>query len=157
VFDGAEPSGNAMAAYALLRLATFSGEAEYGDKAERLLCINHAGLESMPRAQLSMLCAVDFYLHAPKEIAIAGKSGSPDVLVLLQALHRHYIPNKVVAFIDPDAPDAQRARDATPLLDAKMPVDGKAAAYVCKDFACRQPVTSPEALLEELEVDREQE
>ncbi len=157
VFDGAEPSGNAMAAYALLRLAAFSGVAAYGEKAERLLCINHAGLESMPRAQLHMLCAADFYLTAPKEVAIAGKSGAHDVLALLQALHRHYIPNKVVAFIDPDAPDAQRARAATPLLNAKVPLDGKAAAYVCKGFTCRQPVTTPEAFLEELEVDREQE
>ena len=99
VFDGAEPSGNAMAAYALLRLATFTGEPEYLEKAERILRINHATLEGMPRAQLKLLCAADFYLSSPKEIAIAGKTGARDVRALFQALHRHYIPNKVVAFI----------------------------------------------------------
>ncbi len=155
VFDGAEPSGNAMAAYALLRLATFTGEPEYLEKAERILRINHATLEGMPRAQLKLLCAADFYLSSPKEIAIAGKTGARDVRALFQALHRHYIPNKVVAFIDPEDPDAQRLRDVLPLLNAKLPVGGQAAAYVCKNFACRQPVTSPEALVEVLEVEHE--
>lgn len=109
----------------------------------------------MPRAHLKLLCAADFYLSSPKEIAIAGKTGARDVRALLQALHRHYIPNKVVAFIDPEDPDAQRLRDVLPLLNAKLPVGGQAAAYVCKNFACRQPVTSPEALVEVLEVEHE--
>jgi uncharacterized protein YyaL (SSP411 family) len=100
-----------------------------------------------------MLCAADFYLNAPKEIAVAGKPGAHDVHALLTALHRHYVPNKVVAFIDPDNPEAQRLQDQVPLLNAKTPVKGEAAAYVCKDFTCLQPVTSPEALLEVLGVE----
>lgn len=148
VFDGAEPSGNAMAAFGLLRLATFTGIGEYFEKAERVLRISHTQLEAAPRAQLKMLCAGDFYLNAPKEIAIAGKPGAHDAHALLTALHRHYVPNKVVAFIDPDDPEAQRLQDRVPLLNAKTPVKGKAAVYVCEDFTCLQPVTSPEALLE---------
>ncbi len=148
VFDAAEPSGNAMAAYGLLRLAKLSGETEYFEKAERILRINHVNLETTPRAQLKMLCAADFYLNPPKEIAIAGKAGSRGVRALFTALHRHYVPNKVVAFIEPDAADAQRLRDTVPLLNAKTALGGEATVYVCKDFACRQPVTSPEALVE---------
>ncbi|MFO7974618.1 MAG: thioredoxin domain-containing protein [Candidatus Hydrogenedentota bacterium] len=147
-FDGAEPSGNAMATLGLLRLAKFTGLSEYFEKAERVLRINHALLETAPRAQQKMLCAADFYLNSPKEIAIAGQRGAHDVRALLTALHRRYIPNKVVAFIDPDGPDAQSLQDKVPLLNAKTPVKGKAAAYVCKDFTCLEPVTSPNALLE---------
>ncbi|MEA3364729.1 MAG: thioredoxin domain-containing protein [Candidatus Hydrogenedentes bacterium] len=152
VFDGAEPSGNAMAALGLLRLAKFSGVTEYYEKAERVLRINHANLESAPRAQQKMLCAADFYLNAPKEIVIAGQTGARDVHALLAALHRHYIPNKVITFIDPYSADAQNLQDKVPLLNAKTLVNGKAAAYVCKDFTCLQPVTSPEALVELLGV-----
>jgi uncharacterized protein len=37
-----------------------------------------------------------------------------------------------------------------PLLAGRSMVDGRPAAYVCRDFACRRPVTDPEALAEAL-------
>jgi uncharacterized protein YyaL (SSP411 family) len=39
---------------------------------------------------------------------------------------------------------------AMPFVAAMEPIDGKATAYVCRHFACRQPVTTPEALAAEL-------
>jgi len=49
------------------------------------------------------------------------------------------------------APERQRAlADSLPFLAAMQPVDGKSAAYVCRDFACRRPVTTAVALQEEL-------
>ena len=39
---------------------------------------------------------------------------------------------------------------ALPFLDAMRPVEGATAAYVCRDFACRQPVTTVDALQQEL-------
>jgi uncharacterized protein YyaL (SSP411 family) len=57
----------------------------------------------------------------------------------------------VVALIDP-ANGAEELGKAIPLLAEKALIDGKATAYVCKDFACGLPVTTAEALVAQLEV-----
>jgi hypothetical protein len=149
-YDGAEPSGNSVAAEALLRLAKLVDEPEYYDMAEQMITMSKSNLERAPRGFLYMLGAVDFYLHPPKEIAIAGNAdGAAD---LLSALHDEYIPNKVIALIDPDSPNNEALVEHVPLLAAKTLVDGKAAAYVCKDYACKRPVTTVDAFLEVLDV-----
>ena len=39
---------------------------------------------------------------------------------------------------------------ALPLIGATRPVEGQSAAYLCANFSCRAPVTTPEALRDEL-------
>jgi len=148
--DGATPSGNSMAALGLLRLAKLVDNPGYYDTAKRILESNQTLLAQAPRGFLKMMAAVDFMLYPPKEIAIAGSAGSDDVAALLAAVHGQFIPNKVMAFIDPESASAETIEQTVPLLAYKRLIDGKAAAYVCKNFACKLPVTTPEALLDQL-------
>jgi uncharacterized protein YyaL (SSP411 family) len=69
---------------------------------------------------------------------------------LLTAVRTHFVPNKIVAWRDPAAPNAAEIAKIVPLLDAKALVRGQPAAYVCENFACKQPVTLPEELLAQL-------
>ncbi|MCH7908345.1 MAG: thioredoxin domain-containing protein [Candidatus Hydrogenedentes bacterium] len=151
-YDGAVPSGNSIAALALLRLSKLLDSEEYYDKARVLLESNQSALTQAPRGYLKMLCAVDYLLYPPKEIAIAGAAGSEGVEMLLSALHAQFIPNKVVAFVDPADSGAEALGNAVPLLAGKKLVSGNAAAYVCENFACKLPVTTPEQLLKQLDV-----
>jgi uncharacterized protein YyaL (SSP411 family) len=78
-----------------------------------------------------MLCALDMFLTPPRQFVIAG----PDPQEFLRAIHRRHEPNRVVV----------RAGH-TPATAAMLPVKGRAALYVCEDFACRAPITDPTAI-----------
>jgi hypothetical protein len=148
--DGATPSGNSMAALGMLRLAKLLDRVDYYDKAKAVMEGNQALLARAPTAFLKMLGAVDFFLYPAKEVAFAGTPGSDEINAFLSALHGRFVPNKVVALIDPSTEDAESIGEQIPLLMGKTLIKGQAAAYVCKDFACKLPVTTPEAFLKQL-------
>ncbi len=148
-YDGATPSGSSMAAVGLLRLAKLTDNKAHYDTAIALLKANFPYLSRAPRGYLKMLAAVDFVVYPPKEIAIVGPKSSPATASLLDALRTTYVPNKVVAFMEPSD---ESAGSVVPLLKGKSLVRGSPAAYVCKDFACKLPVTTPTELLEQLGV-----
>ena len=139
--DGAAPSGNAIAAHALFRLAKFTHNKGYFEKAEKTLAAFVPSAERVPPEFAGLLCSLDFYLGPTKEIVI---SGPPDASTnkLLEAVRKPYLPNKVVAMIDPVSPAAATTRQTLPLLKFKRMIDGKATVYVCEGTKCYAPVTS---------------
>jgi uncharacterized protein YyaL (SSP411 family) len=150
--DNATPAGTSMATFGLLRLAKFTDNGEYYETAHRILVNNYPYLAEHPQGFMKLMAAVDFYLFPPKEIAVVGPLGSEGVSKLLDVVRHNFVPNKVLAYLDSE--DAASADIAAylPLLANKTMIDNRAAAYVCKDFACKQPVTTAEALLEQLEL-----
>jgi len=139
--DNAPPSGNAMAATALLKLAGLAVEPRYVDLAEEALAGVQQFLGQYPLGFGQWLVALDYALSRPREIAIVGQPGAPDTQALLEAATGGFRPHQVVALGDSDQEVA-----AVPLLANRPAVDGRAAAYVCQDFACQAPVTEPEGL-----------
>jgi hypothetical protein len=142
--DNAIPCGNAMAATVLLRLAALTGESRYRDAAGRALALVGPALSRYPQAFGQWLNALDFALAAVAEVAIVGDPGAADARALIEVVARPYRPWQVVAASD--APDTS----AIPLLADRQALNGRATAYVCRNFACRQPVTDPAALADQL-------
>ncbi len=148
VDDNATPSGNSATTLMLLRLAVFTGEPRYERVAGRVLRSMGGLLERAPLAFGHLLAALDFHLATPEEVAIAGDAAEADTRALLDVVRERYRPNTIVALRSPDqGPDAE---EVIPLLEGRTPVDGRAAAYVCRRFTCRRPVTEPAALREDL-------
>jgi hypothetical protein len=145
-YDGAIPSGNSMAAVQLPRLGKLLDNADFASKAETILRLNSKDLNGSPRAYTHMLRGADFFINPPKEIAIAGNPTDAATLALLRSVRETYVPSKIVARLDTTA-DAAAQGARIPLLKGKGLVDNKPAAYVCKNFACRLPVTTTEALI----------
>jgi uncharacterized protein len=150
VYDGPVPSGNATAALVLLRLSRLLDNSDYLGKAERLLASTVAGLHDQPRAHLRVLCAIDFHLSTPLEIAIVGRRDDNDTRSLLDVVHRKFIPNRTLALVDPDA-DSGPLEPAIPFVAGKTKRSGKATAYVCKNLACMPPVMDVDMLEQTLE------
>ncbi len=148
--DNATPSGNAMAVTVLLKLAAFTGDARYTDAADSTLRALQPALGQHPAAFAQWLCALDFALGAPKEIAIVDDASagsgqvSGDARKLLDVVFAEYRPHQVVACAG--AGDAARI----PLLEGRPRVNGRATAYVCRNFTCQLPVNDAAALQEQL-------
>ncbi len=127
------PSGNSMLAHVLLRLARIYGDDELERRAVGVFRLVRPALERAPSAFGWALCALQLHFSPPRELAIVG-GVETDVA---RAALAPWQPETVVA-VGP--------ADGVPLLEGKGLVDGQPAVYVCERFACRAPVTDPEAL-----------
>jgi hypothetical protein len=147
--DGAEPSANSIAALNLLRLAGVCGREDLRRSAERILDAFASRLAGAPAAVPQMLVAAMRAAAPPRQVVIAGSLQGADTRALLAEVRRRLLPDTAVLVVD----DASRPALAewNPALAAMHPIQGKAAAYVCENFTCRQPVTEPGALAELLQ------
>ena len=147
-YDGSTPSGNAVAALALLRLAELNGDDEYRAAAERTLRAGAGQLRAVPAGHLALALTADTYGAPRRQIAIVGRREDRETQALIDAVRRRFLPNTVVAFRDPFAPEKKNG--LLRLLEDRVAIDGRATAYVCEDFACKLPVHTPEALAAQL-------
>ena len=92
------------------------------------------------------LCAHDFNIGPVVEVALLGASHE-SLRPLVGEVFGRFIPNRVVA-------GAAGADPATlaglPLLEGRAPIDGRATAFVCRNYACELPVTDSAALAKQL-------
>ena len=133
-----------MAVTALLKLAGFTNEMRYVDLARQELEQMQGMMAQYPLGFGQWLQALSYALSKPREIAIVGDPDSADTQALLNVVRKGYRPFQVVALGEPDIA-------AVPLLQKRSLVDGRAAVYVCRDFACHAPVTDPQGLREQLQ------
>jgi len=145
--DGATPSGNAVAATVLQRLATLTGESAYADPAVATLRTFLPQIARSPSAFAQMLLALDYYLREPREIALVGKLEDSRTQQALRDLWQRYMPNEVIAFLDASAPDAAIIENEVPLLRGKTQIDDRLTFYVCQNYACRAPTTDLQEVL----------
>jgi uncharacterized protein YyaL (SSP411 family) len=129
------PSGNSAAALGLLRLEALTGERAYGEQAESVLRLFAKAAPRQPDAFAHLLRALDFQLTPTKEVALIGD----DLAELAAVVRSGHLPHLVLA-------GGPAGSDTPPLLAGRTQVDGLSAAYVCENFSCRVPVTSPEHL-----------
>jgi hypothetical protein len=136
-YDGAEPSGNSVAALALLRLAEITGREEFRELADGTLRLFAERLRRLPQAMPAMLAALDFRLADRQRAVIAGGNDAAERAALLVAAHRVFAPNKVVLGNQPPA---------EPFACTLPAKDGRATAYICVGTTCRPPIQDPAEL-----------
>ncbi|QOJ15619.1 MAG: thioredoxin domain-containing protein [Planctomycetia bacterium] len=146
--DSATPSGNSVMLMNLLRLAVMFGERDFADRAERMLRALSDEVRGALGASERFLCGVDFSLAGAVEIAIIGDPADPRTLALRRAADSTHIPGAVVMGAPPGAPDPL----SSPLLAERPQLDGAPTAYVCRNYVCDRPETSPDALLRKLAI-----
>ena len=139
--DGATPSGNAVAAMALARLSFHFGREDFRDAATQAIRAYGQQIAQIPRGFAKTLIASDMLLKGPVELALIGTPGKTGMEALAKELRRHFVPNHVIAHLDPNT-----SQSTHPLLEGKTLVQGKPALYICQNFACAAPITDPELI-----------
>jgi uncharacterized protein YyaL (SSP411 family) len=142
-FDLALPSGPSAATLTLLKLARLTDNGRLEQIAAQSLRSIQETMRRNPLGFGNWLCALDFYLSAPKEVAIIGQRDSPAAEELLRVLSNEWLPNKVVAAYDPK--DSAPVSGLTLLQDRQM-INNRPTVYICQRHVCHTPITDPSLL-----------
>jgi hypothetical protein len=145
IYDGAVPSGNSVGLLNLLRLGKITGEADWSEKADRLLRSFSATISGYPMAYTQGLNALDWVVGPSQEIVIAGDPDLPVSREMVRLVREAFLPNKILLFKSM-GPEGEVLNRMASFAESMVPVAEKPTAYVCEQYACRQPVQEAEAL-----------
>jgi hypothetical protein len=144
--DGVVPSANSVAFLVLLKLAKFVEHEEYTEKARQILRLySLKTVTESPASFCFFLSALDFMIGPSYEVVIAGDRAREDARLMISSLREKFIPNKVVLF-RPVSGKPEITRLA-PFTWYQGGINGKATAYVCRDFACGLPTNDAGVML----------
>lgn len=135
--DESMPSGNGMAARALIEFGHLSADPAYIDAGERALKAAWAVMVEYPESHGGMLLALTAMLEPPTMVVLRG--GHEALADWRIELASQYDPRRLVLSIP------EHARNLPGLLARCMP-RGPACAYVCRGTSCSLPITSIESL-----------
>ncbi|MEU3142489.1 thioredoxin domain-containing protein [Nocardiopsis alba] len=142
--DNATPSGRFAAASALLSYAALTGSERYRAAAEGALSVVPLLAEKAPRFAGWGLATGEALLTGPRAVAVVGEPGSRETEELVRTVLRWAPLGTVLSQGD------GRDSGGVPLLEHRVPIDGRATAYVCEGFTCKLPVTTSEELVRQL-------
>jgi uncharacterized protein len=147
-YDGAEPSASSVAAVNLLALTHLTADPRWTARLDATFRMFAARVAGGGRTVPMCLAALSMYHAGMSEVVIAGERGDAGFGRLLDTVNRRYQPASVV--IPVTSVTRPRVEALLPWVRSMAAHDGRATAYVCKDFACLMPAHAPEELTERL-------
>jgi uncharacterized protein YyaL (SSP411 family) len=140
--DNSVPSGNALAATALLRLAHLVQRSDYREAALEIIASAGGLLQQAPAAAGQMLMAADLALGPTYQIAIIGERQHKDCQEVLQDLGQRFLPRAVAACRNA-SPNDYRSPQLDALFEGRPALAPEPTCYVCQDFQCWPAVSGP--------------
>jgi uncharacterized protein len=140
-FDQAIPSGPAMAALLCLRLGSLANP-RLTEKGEKQLDLVAGAALDNPMGMGQVVLGLDRLVNGSTDVVVVGPHPLAEPFVA--AAHRVYLPNRTIAWVDPN--DGASLTAARALTQGKAGEPGKVVAYVCRGRTCSLPITEPEAL-----------
>jgi uncharacterized protein YyaL (SSP411 family) len=157
-YDGAEPSPSSISVMNLLALGGLTGDPRWSERVEGAMNAFSGPLTKAPRSVPMMLAALCTFLAPRQEIVLFGPQNAPgagpghaggeETAALRVALASVYLPFSVVVPMSPATRPALVA--LAPYTDGMTMRAGRATAYVCRDFTCRQPTTDAGQMLKDV-------
>jgi uncharacterized protein len=145
-FDHAIPSGASVACRVLLRLGTLL-DAKYAGPATRAVEQLASAAADNPFGMSVTVGLADRLVHGSVDVVLVGPRSSDATQALARVVHRAYLPDRVLAWVDPTDP---QTLDACQALAEGKAAQGAPAAYVCRGRTCSLPLHDPDDLRREL-------
>ena len=139
-YDGALPSGNSVALLNFLRLGRLTGDGAMDKRAEELVRAFAGEIEASPAGHTMMLVALDFLYGPTKELVIVGSPGDRAVTAMIEETRRGFRPNLTV-LLRPPGIEGDEIVKLAPYTGPMKMIGGRPTAYLCENFACREPIT----------------
>ncbi len=146
--DGALPSGSSLIAELCLRLFALTGDRSWEERCGAHLSALSEAAARAPISFGALLQVMSAVERGPVELALVLPAHASHRRLLRRARQR-YRPELVVG-VARYRPGEQGGASGPPLGLGRSLLQGRATAYVCRDFACRRPVSSPDDLDREL-------
>ena len=144
-YDGAEPSATSVSVANLIAVAHLTGDATWRARVERTLQGSAARINGAGRSVPMLLAGLSAWHAGVQQIVIVGSAGDTSREALERTAAARYLPFAVVVPVAPG--ERQRLIGEVAPFVAAMPArDGRATAYVCRDFACQAPADDPAEL-----------
>ena len=150
-YDGAEPAASSVSVMNLLVLSHLgAGDGEsYASKIDVTLGGFAGRAAQAGRTVPMMLAALSSYHAGSEQAVIVGGRDATDTNALLDVIRSRYQPALLTMNIEPDAVEAIASRLAW--VGSLTARDGRATAYLCREFACQAPTSEPAELARQLE------
>ena len=148
LYDGAMPSANSVSLLNLLWLSRLTGDPQWDTKAQEQMRAFSGTVKAQPTAFTYFLLGVDFALRPGQEVVITGDPNKTDAQQMLAALNLNFAPHKV-ALVKSDQ-NAERLAKFAGFTDGLELSQGKATAHICKGFACKQPTSDVQEMVDRL-------
>jgi uncharacterized protein YyaL (SSP411 family) len=129
----------------LLKLGQVLMNQRFTEVGERALHRFSPIMSAAPTSLTAMLLALDYNAGPTQEIVIAAGEADRDGQTLAREVRRHFLP-RATTLVRFSGDRGRALAETVPFTEALAPIDGATAAYVCENYACRQPVTTAEAL-----------
>jgi uncharacterized protein YyaL (SSP411 family) len=148
-YDGAEPAASSVGALNEMMLAHLTAAPGSGERAERTLARLGSRPGQLARAMPMMGRALATWHAGLTQVVLVGEPGRDDLRALQRVVASTYLPFAIVVPVSPAT--QPRLGAVLPWIAPMTMREGRATAYVCRQFACNEPVTSAVALAELLQ------
>jgi len=136
--DNATPSGNGIAAQALLRLTVLTGNMAYQAAAERCLKLYFPAMQQYACYHSSLCSALSESLQPPSLLVLCGAANE----TAAWRVRQHYLPDLMTVILAEGTPDLPQ-----PL---NKPRSVQTSAWLCTGTQCLPPITRMEDLIQQL-------
>ena len=151
IYDGAIPSGNSIAALNLLKISRITSDIALEDKVSQINKAFSTIVEQSLFAHAMFLTSLEYVYGSSFEVVIVGNAESKDSLVMISALRKEFIPNKIVLFL-PMNETHPEISNVTDFVKFKSSIDERATAHVCINKFCKFPTNDISKMLELLNI-----
>jgi uncharacterized protein len=148
-YDGAEPAASSVSVLNLISLEHLIGGGAWAEKAERTLGRFGPRIGAAARVVPMMLAALSSWHADHSQVVILGAQDAAETQALRDTLRRRYLPFALEISVSP-GPVQEAVAGRLPFVGAMSTQNGRATAYVCRAFTCREPVHDAEALAAQL-------